>query len=110
LSGGLVFPAEIPLIDRRCRFAVAPWSSLPLPVPFPRKPNPTTVSPWLRRRDEETPAATSPRQKNRRLRRSELASKCSQQVMLATRKLPQQLPLSFSGIPEALTSNPEPKP
>jgi hypothetical protein len=44
--------AEIPMADRR-------WSSLPLSVPFPRRPNPTTVTSSLRPRNEETPAVLS---------------------------------------------------
>jgi hypothetical protein len=58
--------AEIPMADRR-------WSSLPLSVPFPRRPNPTTVTSSLRPRNEGTPAAAS---KSARVQ----PFKCSQQV------------------------------
>jgi hypothetical protein len=54
LSGGLEFPAEIPLADRRCRFAVAP-ARCPPPQDSPcisRRPllwqgdGPVTYLPW----------------------------------------------------------------
>jgi hypothetical protein len=83
LTWGLVFPAEIPLADRRCRFAFAAQS-----VPFHRKPNLSTVSPSLRPRCEETLAAASDSARVQPF-------KCSrQQVMLATRNVPLQ-PLLF---------------
>jgi hypothetical protein len=45
--------------------------------------NPTTVSPWVRHRNEESPAAISEWAKVQ-------PSKCSQQVILARKNLPQQ--------------------
>ena len=63
------------------------WSSLPLPVPFPCRPNPTTVTSSLRPRNEVTPAAAF---KSARVQ----PFKCSKQVMPATRKPPLQ-PLLF---------------
>ena len=64
-------------------------SRSPLPVPFPRRPNLITVSQSLRPLSEETAAAGSESARVQPFR-------CSQQIMLATRKLPLQPLFSLS--------------